>query len=182
VEITPDTDLFRKLKASYSSRKDSTKFAFEVMQKIDYVEELMSYFFSEDLRICQMASFPIITIADNNIELLLPYIEKMVAKYKSAPHDAFKRNVMRTLQFVDIPEDLEGKVYDLCIEEFCNIKSPTAIRVFGLTVLCNICQKHPELSQELLPLLIDYQNTGTIGFENRLKKEIKRVSLLANEH
>jgi len=145
------SQLFLKMKSSYLSRKDSRSFAFEVINNPASIEELMDYFFSDDLRICQMASFPIITIADHQIELLLPFLKRMIIGYKTAPHVAFKRNVLRTLQFVDIPEDLEGIVYDLCLEEFCNLKSPTALRVFGLTVMCNICIKHPELSQELLP-------------------------------
>ena len=174
--------VFERMKSSYLSRKVSKEFAMDIIKNKGEMEELMGYFFSKDLRICQMASFPIIAIADHKIELLLPYLTKMVDRYKGAPHAAYKRNVMRTLQFVKIPEDLEGKVYDLCIEEFCDVKTPTAIRVFSMTVMCNICERHPELSQELLPVLIDYKNTGTTGFENRLRKEIKRVSRLANDH
>ena len=135
----------------------------------------MVYFFSDDLRICQMVSFPLINIADSNIDLLLPYIPKMIDNYANAPHDSYKRNVVRILQFVDIPEDLEGKVFDICLEEFCNTKTATAIRVFSITVLVNICEKHPELKQEVLPILMDYQITGTVGFENRLGKEINRL-------
>lgn len=169
------------MKSSYLSRKNSVKFAHEVIANPEQMAELMTYFFSDDLRVCQMASFPIITIADNKIELLRPYISKMISKYHEAPHNAYKRNVLRTLQFIDLPEDLEGKVYDICLEEFCNVKAATALRAFGLTVMCNICEKHPELSQELLPTLIDYKNSGSSGFENRLKKEITRVSLLLED-
>ncbi|MEE9372068.1 MAG: hypothetical protein V3V00_03355 [Saprospiraceae bacterium] len=164
------------------SRKDSVLFAKEVIANPEKMDELMTYFFSDDLRICQMASFPIIAIADNKIDLLLPFLSQMVIAYHKAPHNAYKRNVLRTLQFVDIPENLEGEIYNICLEEFCDIKAPTALRVFGMTVMCNICAKHPELRHELLPTLKDYQHTGTTGFENRLRKEIIRVSLLADEH
>jgi len=172
------SELFRQLKATYPSRGKSEKFAKRLLGKPEKIEELMKYFFSEDLRICQMASFPIITIANHDIESLSPYLEKMIASYYSAPHDAFRRNVVRTLQLVDIPEYLEGEAYDLCFKEFCNTKAPTAMRVFATTTLVNICIKHPELKEELLPTLIDYQNTGTIGFENRLQKSIKKVSAI----
>ena len=88
----------------------------------------------------------------------------------------------RNLIFAIFISEIEDKEPHLITEEFCNLKSPTAIRVFGLTVMCNICLKHPELSQELLPILTDFENTGTVGFENRLRKEIKRVSSLTTEH
>ena len=152
------------------------------MHDKEKVEELMGLFFSDDLRICQMASFSIITIADHAIESLEPYLPHMISHYRKAPHDAFRRNVMRLFQFVDLPEELEGSVYDLCLEDFCDTKAPTAVRVFGLTTMCNICIKHLGLAQELLPILKDYQGTGTVGFENRLKKEINRISNHAKEN
>jgi len=151
------------------------------MQDADQVSALMQFFFSEDLRICQMASFPVITISDHAPEMLSPYLPQMVSHFKKAPHDAFRRNVMRLFQFADIPEELEGEIYDLCLEQFTDTKVATAIRVFALTTMCNICIRHPGLAEELLPTLIDYQGTGTTGFENRLRKEIVRVGKLRTE-
>lgn len=175
------SDILSQLKSTYLSRKESKLFALSLLDDPRKVEKLMSYFFSKDLRICQMASFPLITIADHDINLLTPYLSKMVSHYRQSPHDAYRRNALRSFQFMELPEDLEGDIYELCFEEFCNTKLPTAIRAFALTTMCNICVKYPELLHEVLPTLYDYKNTGTVGFENRLKREIQRIKKLVTK-
>ena len=168
-------DLLDALVSSYPNRRKSNEVVAYILKNPEYFDDLMGHFFSEDLRICQMASFPINRIAGENIELLEPYLAQMIEHYPNAPHDAYKRNVMRLLQFVRIPKELDGKVFDLSLREYCNTKLPTAIRVFATSVLVNICEKHTELKQELEQVLMDYKNTGTTGFENRLAKEIIRL-------
>jgi hypothetical protein len=167
--------LLDQLVACYKNRKKAADFAQNVIKNHKQFDELMQLFLSDDNRICQMAAFPLLTIADSDITLLEPYLEELIKKYQNAPHDSFRRNVIRILQFVKIPESIEGEVYELCLKEFGNTKAPTAIRVFSATVLVNICEKHPDLKHELEPFLNDYLNTGTVGFENRLRKEIKRL-------
>lgn len=122
-----------------------------------------------------MASFAMLPLVDSDKSLFEPFLSEMLDHYEAAPHDSFRRNVIRIFQMVNIPEELEGKAFDLCFAEFTNTKSATAIRVFSSTVLVNICESHPELRQELEPILLDFQGTGTVGFENRLSKEIVRV-------
>ena len=168
-------DLLNALRTSYPDRRKSNEVVSHILNNPELVDDLMRYFFSKDLRICQMASFPLNRLAIENMKLLEPYLSKMIDYYPNAPHDAYRRNVMRLLQFACIPNDLDGKVFDLSLREYCNTKLPTAIRVFAISVLVNICKKHTELKQELEQILLDYKNTGTIGFENRLGKEIIRL-------
>jgi hypothetical protein len=54
-----------------------------------------------------------------------------------------------------------------------NTKQPIAVRVFSMTVLCNLAGKLPELKNELIPLIEDQMPYGSAGFISRGRKVLK---------
>ena len=102
----------------------------------------------------------------------------MVANLENDVNDAVKRNTVRVLQFVDIPEEHMGKLADICFNYMGSAKEPIAVKVFSMTVLYHITLKIPELKNELLPLIEDLIPYGSAGFQNRGRKIIKSLTNL----
>ena len=141
-------------------------------------EELMELYFDENNRISQRASWPVGYCAVAHPELIYPYLKKMVAQLELPVHNAIKRNTIRILAEVDLPEDLLGEVADLCFRFLDDPKEAIATRVFSMSVCFNITKREPELANELKIILEDHFPHGSAGFKARAKrilKELKKI-------
>jgi hypothetical protein len=84
---------------------------------------------------------------------------------------AVKRNVVRILQFVDIPEDLHGEVMNICFELLGDLRETIAVRVFSMTVLARLAEIYPDIRQELRIIIEDeLSHQPSAGFKSRAKK------------
>ncbi len=138
-----------------------------VLEDNSNMKLLMECFFADNYRMNQYASWAVTVIGEKEPQLILPYLNSMIAALDNPKHDAVVRNTVRLLQFIDIPEELEGKIYDKCFEYLNNPKKATAIRVFSMSVLAKIAMKYPELKEELIKSIELYYSGGSKGFKSR---------------
>ena len=99
----------------------------------------------------------------------------MIAQLGHGRHDAIHRNIVRILEEVPVPEELEGALYDKCFKFLNDPDEPIAVRVFSMTVLFNIAKKHPEMLDELKQTIEMYMPHGSGGFKNRGGKIIAAI-------
>lgn len=112
--------------------------------------QLMALFFEGPYRLTQRAAWPMNTCAERHPELIRPYLPRLIELLKSGEHHAaVKRNIVRLLQFVDIPPRLAGKVYSHCLDLINDPDEPIAVRVFSITVAAKIARPEPDLMNEL---------------------------------
>lgn len=163
------------------SKKNADKIKDAVIANPLRIRELMDCFLSDDLRICQNASWPVGLLGIEHGELFLPYFDKMISAIEKSQHDAVVRNTFRVWQFMDIPEDFEGPIYDLGFSFLQDMKAAIAIKVFAMTVLVNIASKYPDLTDELIPAIEEQFPHGSKGFQSRAKKELKRLHKIASQ-
>jgi hypothetical protein len=133
-------------------------------------DELFALFLQGEYRITQRASWPLSYCVEahpafmkNNFESLLNNLQR------PGLHDAIKRNTIRLLQYVDIPEKFQGKVMDIC---FAYVAAPTeavAIKAFSLTVLGNLAKIYPEILPEIKLLVQEQLPYQTAAFKSRAK-------------
>jgi hypothetical protein len=90
-------------------------------------------------------------------------------------HDAVIRNTFRTLQNLDVPEEIEGLAFEKAYDFLANPQNAIAIRVFAMSVCGNIARKYPELKEELIPLIEEQLPYGSAGFINRGMKVLKAL-------
>lgn len=138
--------------------------------------ELMTCFFSEEMRVCQRAAWPVGIIAEKHPELLERYLAQMISNMNRAKHDAVIRNTLRTFQFIDVPEEVESDLYDRCLEYVMNPSYPIAFTAFAMTVCVNICMKYPELKEEVVTAIEYRMPEGSAGIRARGRKLLKQLS------
>ncbi len=157
----------------------SSKAANEIVQIVlknpDALEELMTYFLSNDSRLCQTASWSVGILASKASHLLIPYMSKLIEAHENPNHDSVLRNSIRAWQFMDIPEEYEGEVFDLCFNYIGDPRFPIAIRVFSMSVCFNICKKYPELLKELKVKLELINQSESPGIRSRCRKILKAI-------
>lgn len=137
---------------------------------------LITLMLEDEYRVAQRAAWVVTHCLEKNPHLLEPHLEAMVYNLRRpGQHNAIRRNTLRALQYVDIPEELWGETADVAFDLLIDPNEPAAIRVFAMTVIWNICQHVPELSQELKLIIEDQWEHATAGFRSRGRKILKEM-------
>src|SRR5688572_29595968 len=140
---------------------------------------LMKLFLGDDYRVTQRGAWVVSYCAEYHPGLVKPWLKKMILNLKRPGlHVAVKRNTVRFLQFIDIPEELLGEAAEACFALFTDKSEPVAVKCFSMTVLFNICKKEPGLKNELKLLIEEQLPYGTAGFKARAKKTIAGLNKL----
>lgn len=138
-------------------------------------DELFLLFLNDEYRVVQRASWPVSYCVEAYPILIKKHFSKLIDKLqKPDQHDAIKRNAVRLLQHVSIPEKYQGHIMDIC---FKYVESPTeavAIKAFSLTVLGNLSKLYPEILPELKLLIEEQLPHQTAAFKSRAKTILKQ--------
>jgi hypothetical protein len=133
--------------------------------------ELMKIFFAGEYRLTQRAAWPLNYCAERHPDLIQPYLPKLLnCLNRDDVHDAVKRNIVRLLQFIEIPKKSHAKVYSLCIDLLDDPNEPVAVRVFAMTVAARIAKSEPALLKELQLIVQQSLPHATAAFRSRARK------------
>lgn len=139
-------------------------------------DELMQCFYSDNQKLKLRASWCLSYCIENYPPLLNPYLEKLLPILCQPVHQGIKRNIVRALMFVSLPEQYEAIVANTCFELLKAGDESIAVRANAMTVLANICRKHPDMKYELqqaIQLQLPYASTG---FKARAKNILKQLN------
>jgi len=141
-------------------------------------DELIDLFIHDEYRVTQRAAWVVSHCVDQHPWLIEKHLEPIILNLQNNVNDAVKRNTVRVLQFVDIPEDLMGITAEICFDYLNSGKEPVAIKAHSMTVLFNIIKKFPELKEELKLSIEDQLPFGSAGFKSRGTKILKAIAKL----
>lgn len=121
----------------------------------------------------QRAGWVLSECAIKNPNLVIPYFRNFIQKLQEpfAP-DSVKRNIVRIWQFIDIPEEYEGDIYNICFG-YLHSNEAIAVQVFSMTVCHHITRNIPELKTELRLAIEDIvmkNQDGSAAIKSRAKK------------
>lgn len=140
-------------------------------------KQLMQLFLKEEYRVVQRAAHIVSIVAEKRKNLLVPYLTVMVQRMQEPGLPvAVKRNVVRILQHMDIPEALHGDVMNTCFDLLADPKETIAVRAFSMTILANLAVHYPEIKQELRAVIEDgLEHDPSPGFRSRGNKILNRL-------
>ncbi len=136
-------------------------------------DELVKLFLDKEYRVTQRAAWALSYCVAAHPPFIRRHLKKIILNLENSIHVAVKRNTLRILQFMKIPENLEGITADICFRFLNDQKEPIAIRVFSMSVLVNICKNHPELGKELKLSIEAQLPYSSAGFRSRANKILK---------
>lgn len=153
------------------SKEQSTLIADYIGHDKKRFKILVQLFLEDEYRVVQRAAWVLSLVAEKHPQLIEPYLPEFAARMQEPGLPvAVKRNVVRMLQHIMIPESLEGPVMNACFEFLADPKETVAVRCFSMTVLGNLARKYPEIKQELVSIVEDQLEQGaTAGFKARAK-------------
>ena len=136
---------------------------------------LLQLFLHDDYRVVQRSAWVISIVADRHPELLKPHLELIIGRMNdNRLPAAVKRNVVRLLQEIEIPETLHGSLMDSCFQFLADPNETIATRCSSMTVLQKLSNIYPDIRQELKTIIEEcLQQAPSAGFKARAKKVIK---------
>ena len=137
-------------------------------------DELFYLFLNDEYRVVQRSAWPVSYCVDDYPELIKKHWKELMQNLKKPNmHDAVKRNSIRLMQEIELPEMFHGEIMGMCFTYLESPKESLAVKVFSMTVLGNLAKQYPEIKAEL-KLLIEYQLPHqSAGFRSRAKKVLK---------
>lgn len=140
-------------------------------------DELFHLFLNDEPLVIQRAAWPLSYAVIANPKLISKHFGKLLKNLdKHRLHDAVKRNTMRLLQDIDIPERYQGIVMNRCFDYIISPSEKPAVKAFSLTVLHNLSNQYPEIKQELKTIIEDRWDIESAAFKSRARKILKDFS------
>jgi hypothetical protein len=134
-------------------------------------DELFNLFLNDEYRVVQRAAWPVSNCVMAYPQLIKKHWGKLVKNLKKLnTHPAVKRNTIRLMQDIAIPEKYHGEIMTFCFDYIANPEEAIAVKAFALTVLENLSKLYPEILQELKTIIEDRWDYETPAFKVRAKK------------
>lgn len=109
-------------------------------------------------------------------QLLEKHIGKLLKNLQRPHlHDAVKRNTIRVLQDISIPERFQGDAMNICFDYITDPKEKPAIKAFSLTVLENLATQYPEIKNELKTVIESQWDNESAAFRSRARKILRKL-------
>jgi hypothetical protein len=138
--------------------------------------ELIYLMLNDEYRVAQRAAYPVSYCVQKHPELIKPWFGKMIKKMGDRKaHDAIRRNALRILEDVDIPEKYCGELFELSNHYLHDLKEPIAVRAFSISVMHNIAKKYPDLNTEVKHNAESLLHCGIPALESRSKNILKEI-------
>ena len=168
---------FRKKLALGHSKLFTNQIVSEIIAHPEKMDELMQIFIAGPYRITQRTAWVISVVAEKHPELLSNYYDLFV-KLLNQPnkHNSVNRNIVRALQYMDIPTKYQGKILDACFKLLNSSDEPIAVKVFSMSVIHNLSKKYPDIVPELKASIEKLMPHGSAGLKNRGNKILKSIS------
>ena len=127
-------------------------------------------------RIRQNAAWALSVCIDQYPRLIQPYLDELILylKIENIP-DGVKRNILRILQGVEIPKNMEGELMNICFQILMDKREAVAIRVFSMQVLANLSQLYQDIQPELKIIIEDELPYAQPAFLSRGQKILRNL-------
>ena len=134
-------------------------------------EELFHLFLTDEYRVNQRAAWPVSYCVIGHPDFIKNNFGKLIKNLRrSGLHDSVKRNSIRLLKHIDIPEKYHGEIMDICFGYLASPGEAVAIKIFSLIVLGKLSKKYPDIIPEIKVLIDEQLPHQTIAFRGQAQK------------
>lgn len=159
------------------SRRNTDLIAHYIGNDAEKFHHLMDLLFHGKAPIPQRAAWVVTHIAEKYPELCLPFIEPIILHLEKFEHTGIHRCLLRFISEMDIPESLQGQLYDICYQWLMDKHAPIAVKVHCMQILFNISEVEPDLKHELRLIIEELTDHESAALRSRSQYLMKKLSL-----
>ena len=167
---------FREKLEQEHSKTTTTAIVDEISNSPKKLVELMQCFIKGSDLLSQRAAWPMSYVFQKHPELLNNYYVVLIELLnQSNKHNAINRNIMRALQFAEIPEKYQGEILDVSFKLLNSSSEAVAVKAFSMTVIYNLSKKYPDIIPELRASIEGLMTNASPGIKSRGNKILKAI-------
>ena len=137
-------------------------------------DELFLLFMSDEFIVVQRSAWMVSYCLEANSKFVEKHFDNLVLQLQNPEvHNAVKRNTIRALQHLEIPEKHKGTIMNCCFNFVEDINEKAATKAFALTVLFNLSKEYPEILPEIKLLVQERWDVEGAAFRSRAKWFLK---------
>ncbi len=159
------------------SEGDFTLLTTRIEHDPERLHELVSLFLSAEPHLVQKASWVMMNLTGRAPALLEKYMNTLMAELKSEKTSGtVKRNIVRLMQQVSLPEAIHADLLDTCFRFLSDRNEAIAVKAFSMTVLRRLAEIYPEISTELKLVIEDgLRQNPSPGYRSRGLKTLRSL-------
>ena len=169
---------FREQLLSEMSRKNIDYIIHVVGDNPEYFDELIRMILYDHDPVPPRASWAAEGISRNFPRLADKYVYPFVEGLPYFTHPGTRRNVLKMLSRMPIPEELQGTLIDLCFKWMTGEEEPVAVKVFCMDIVARHLGMYPDLRFELREVIEDQYSRSSAGFQAHGRKVLKQISAI----
>ncbi len=158
------------LLALYKTR-DFMSFQSRSLKQEQDIEDLIDI--SLDLRenhLTIIGSWVCAHIVEENIGAFLRRQNEIVSFLEEGKHQSTLRSWMKVLTFLNVNENLHGRVIDLCTKNIANSDNKVALQVYSIQALTPLVHTYPELLDEIDSLIELHSTNKSVAYGTASQK------------
>ena len=152
------------------SKAQTLKIVSYIDTDTDRLSILIDIICGSDKLLAQRGAWVLSHIGDAQPAFVIPYLPQLLNAAERPNHQAVRRSITRLIDRLETPEDLDGRVFDLCFKLAQSTKEDVAVRCFSLGGLERIALKYPELKPEVIELTKAFTSNDSAGMRSRGKR------------
>lgn len=141
----------------------------------DKFSEIMSILLTEKDPLPARAAWVAELVSSNHPEFFKPYIGRVIEKLPEFSHPGSRRNSLKIMTRMEIPDEFQGPLIDICFEWMANAERTVAVKVFAMEIVKNHLELYPELAYELKSVIEDQWDKNSAGFKARGRKVLQQI-------
>jgi hypothetical protein len=144
---------------------------------------LFDLFIGNEYKIVQRAAWPISYCVEAHPHLINKHFAELIAQLQDINvHDAVKRNTMRLLQHVTIPDEHKGVVMNCAFDFIQNYNEKAAVKAFSLIVLGKLALEYPDIIPEVKTIIEERLQNETPAFKSCAKQFLKMTKKISKPY
>ena len=136
------------MKKKLSGRINKQEFVAYLDNNPDKFNETIKISLENDIRLSWRATWVLFHSIENNDKRIQPYIKDYIEAVKNKK-DGHQRELLKLLDKMEIPEDIEGYLFDVCVSIWEQVNKISSVRITALRIIFGIAKKYPELNNEI---------------------------------
>jgi len=142
----------------------------------EYFTEALELALGDRQPYCWRAPWLLYSCMEENDSRVRPYIPKIIAVIQEKK-DGHQRELMKLLHLMDLDDEQEGRVFDICMNMWESISKGPSIRYNAFMFILKVVNKYPELKPEFDFITQDqYLETLSPGIKHSILAKVKKAS------
>lgn len=138
-------------------------------------KKIIEIIYNEKPPLPQRASWLLAIINSKHPQLLVPYLPLFINTINQFNVNGIKRNMMVVLSKHILPEELQGKLVDVCFNLILSKTESVVVKTEAMQCISNVAKVYPTIANELKVVIADQLPKTTFAFHSRAKHILKEL-------